>query len=633
MTAPINATPLSIDYTSRDYYALRNDLVTRMQTRLSDWIGNDPADFGLALVESFAYMGDLINYYIDRAANESFIGTATQRQSVINIANTYGYYPAGYRAAYVTITLTNSSSTELVIPKGTQFMANVIYKDTIQQVMFTTTVEATVLANSSTEITAIQAEDISTKAENYSIDLSGETLGVSSETPDQQFTLKYNHVVEGSVQVWVKNGDVFEKWSEVTHITDAGPKDAVYYLTMDSNNYVCVNFGDGVSGVIPPNNSTIRAIYNYGGGVIGNIPSGTSLDIFKLFGLDSTTETNIRRYITAITSEDAVGGEDPEETNSIRRNAPLLLTTMNRAVTLKDFANLSLGVTEVGKANAYATVPSSVTVYIAPQQNSTTVDAYPGYIGDTFDPLTSVTSTSFNNMKQSVIDYLSDKIQIGTSVTVAPPVYTPVFLSLAYTIKNGYESSKVESNIRLAVFDYYSYSNLDFAQVITPEEIEARLRRTDGVETIKVKFVNRQADATPSRSVLVGAVNEIFTFEDVNVAVSLLSSNSKLSASSGLVVKNGSTPLTLSPVFNNSFYAYNATNSGTAVTVTPTVDGAATISVSAINNGSSVLAPTAVATGVASPSITTATGLTVITVTVTAADSVNSTTYVVNVTK
>jgi hypothetical protein len=604
-----------------------------MQTRLSDWVGNDPADFGLALVESFAYMGDLINYYIDRAANESFIGTATQRQSVINIANTYGYYPSGYRASYVTITLTNSSSTDLVVPKGTQFTANVIYKDTIQQVMFTTTVEATVLGDSSTEITAIQAEDISTKSENYSTDLSGETLGVSSETPDQQFTLKYNQVVEGSVQVWVKNGDVFEKWSEVTHITDAGPKDAVYYLTMDSNNYVCVNFGDGVSGVIPPNNSVIRAIYNYGGGVIGNIPTGTALDIFKLFGLDESEETDIRRYITAVTSADAVGGEDPEETNSIRRNAPLLLTTMNRAVTLSDFANLSLGVAGVGKSNAYATIPSSVTVYVAPQQNSGTVDSYPGYVGDSFDPLTSVTSISFDTMKQNVLDFLSDKVQIGTSVTVSPPIYSPVFLSVSYTLKGGYEASKVEANIRLAVFQYYSYSSLSFAQVITPEEVEARLRRTEGVETIKVRFINRQSDESPSRSVLVGGVSEIFTFEDVNVAVSLLSSNSKLSATTGLVVKNGSTPLTLSPAFNNSFYAYNTTNPGTAVTVTPAVDGVATISVSATHNGSVVLAPTVVATGVASPSITTTTGLTVVTVTVTAADSINSTTYVVNVTK
>ena len=83
---PVSNIPVAIDYTGRDYYSLREDLIARIQDRIPEWTASDPADFGVALVEAFSYMGDMISFYIDRTANESFIQTATQRDSILNIA-------------------------------------------------------------------------------------------------------------------------------------------------------------------------------------------------------------------------------------------------------------------------------------------------------------------------------------------------------------------------------------------------------------------------------------------------------------------------------------------------------------------------------------------------------------------
>ena len=107
MTTPVNKVPVSIDYTSRDYYALRQELISRVQARVPNWLGNDPSDFGVAIIEAFAYMGDILNYYIDRAANESYIATATQRDTLLNLASMYGYSPAGYVSAATDIQLSN----------------------------------------------------------------------------------------------------------------------------------------------------------------------------------------------------------------------------------------------------------------------------------------------------------------------------------------------------------------------------------------------------------------------------------------------------------------------------------------------------------------------------------------------
>ncbi len=75
-----------IDYTSRDYAAFRQDMIDAIPTRLPEWTSRSPNDFGITLIELFAYMGDILSFYGDRIANEAFLETATLRSSVLKIA-------------------------------------------------------------------------------------------------------------------------------------------------------------------------------------------------------------------------------------------------------------------------------------------------------------------------------------------------------------------------------------------------------------------------------------------------------------------------------------------------------------------------------------------------------------------
>ena len=47
---PVSNIPLSVDYTGRDYYSLREALIARIQDRIPEWTASDPSDFGVALV-------------------------------------------------------------------------------------------------------------------------------------------------------------------------------------------------------------------------------------------------------------------------------------------------------------------------------------------------------------------------------------------------------------------------------------------------------------------------------------------------------------------------------------------------------------------------------------------------------
>lgn len=81
----------------------------------------------------------MANYYIDRIANESFLTTATQRESILAIAETYGYVPSGYKNATVDLTFFNNSGSAVTVPAETRITGEVIANDTVESVTFTTT--------------------------------------------------------------------------------------------------------------------------------------------------------------------------------------------------------------------------------------------------------------------------------------------------------------------------------------------------------------------------------------------------------------------------------------------------------------------------------------------------------------
>jgi hypothetical protein len=172
----------------------------------------------------------------------------------------------------------------------------------------------------------------------------------------------------------------------------------------------------------------------------------------------------------------------------------------------------------------------------------------------------------------------------------------------------------VESSLKLALLDAYSYNNNLFGDVVRPEQIEALLVQVPGVTSVKVIYLYRTG-STAARNVLVGASSEVFVFREANVTIAAASTVSTLSA---LTVSTG----TLSPTFSGSFFNYNlpVPNGTTAVTFAPTVTNAAA---TAYVNGTVY---TGTPISVAAP-----VGTNVVSILVYAGDSVTSQTYYVSV--
>lgn len=514
--APVSSIPVAVDYTGRDYYSLREALIARIQERVPDWTAADPADFGVALVEAFAYLGDVVSYYIDRTANEAFLQTAVQRSSLLNIAQTFGYIPAGYRQASLTLTFSNSSDGSITIPIGSVISGDIVIGDTVVPVYFTTT-EAAVIAAINGEspgtdsVTATEGRSVLLVAED--VNTYGELIGTSSGTPDMSFELGETPVVDGSIEIYIQDGDVYSKWTQVQHLIDYGPTDLVYAVFTDDNNVVSINFGDGVSGVIPTSYSEIRAKYTIGGGAIGNVSTDTITNITYVTGLSEAQVTALQGDITVTNSTVGVGGADPESNDQIRLSAPAALRSGNRAVTLKDFADIALSVSGVGKANATAAVWTSVTLYIAPSRTAIDTDTAPG-LDDNGDP-----TAEFTTIKTLVETALADKVLIGTTVTVTEPTYVDVILNFQYVKLPQYTTTEVETNLKNSLLTGFGYNGVKFQDTIYPQDIEFVLQQAPGVKTVKVTLLYEYG-AGSALTTLSGGPGEIFRFSEANLNIS-----------------------------------------------------------------------------------------------------------------
>lgn len=133
------------------------------------------------------------------------------------------------------------------------------------------------------------------------------------------------------------------RWSERPQLYGAGPSDRIYTTWIDDDATMHVRFGDGATGArLPTGRANVVATYRQGLGVAGNLAAGqlaTALD--KPTGVAGVTGPLA-----------ATGGVDPETSTAARANAPTTVRTFDRAVSLRDFADLAREYVGVHKAFA-----------------------------------------------------------------------------------------------------------------------------------------------------------------------------------------------------------------------------------------------------------------------------------------
>jgi len=270
---------------------------------------------------------------------------------------------------------------------------------------------------------------------------------------------------------------------------DSAPS-TVYVVDDDGSGNITITFGDGVSGAIPGLHQNITATYVVGGGIAGNVPTGSASRLISAPGLTENEVLAINAAMSFSNSTPASGGSDPESDDQIRYAAPQVGRTLNRAVTLADHAALALDVPGVGIANAEDIDPFNVTVYIAPYRTPGSAETYPGGVHND--------TTEMAALKTAVAEHLSDKTMLGTTLQVKEPEYADVLMDMTVIALPGFYQSEVRQNVTEALLSTFGYSYMEFNQTIHQEDIEAVMNQVEGVRLTRVSDIRHTHGADPT---------------------------------------------------------------------------------------------------------------------------------------
>ena len=110
----------TIKYTDRDFDSIKESLVSYAQRYYPDTYKDfGQAGFGALMTDYVSYIGDVLSFYMDYQANETFLDTAIEFDNIVKIAKTLGYkfsfdYAShGLVSFYATIPASLSDQTQI----------------------------------------------------------------------------------------------------------------------------------------------------------------------------------------------------------------------------------------------------------------------------------------------------------------------------------------------------------------------------------------------------------------------------------------------------------------------------------------------------------------------------------------
>jgi hypothetical protein len=279
------------------------------------------------LLDVLAYNTHYNSYYLNMIANESFLDSASLRNSVVSHSKKLGYVPRSIRAprAIINISVNSGSPTpgSLTIPRGYEFYSTQIDGISYKFVTLESYSEEKTGNNYVFNSIPIYQGEYVTYTFNNSY----------SANPKQIFTLPSADIDTSTLVVSVKQSSVntssaiYDKSSDVLSVQSDSE---VYFIQEGRDGRYDIYFGDNVIGKKIPDGGVVIAQYIITKGEDAN-KSNTFVATTPISGLSSIT-------VNPVTS--AAGGRIRETPDEIKFAAPLNLLSQNRAVTKNDYIRL-----------------------------------------------------------------------------------------------------------------------------------------------------------------------------------------------------------------------------------------------------------------------------------------------------
>ena len=292
-----------------------------------------------SILDVLAYNTYITSYNANMITNEVFIDTATLRENVVSLARNIGYVPRPRQAARATVSffvntsgITPSPAT-LTLKKGPVAASSAAFGG--QSFVFSILSDITVpVFNGIAEFNEVEVFEGTLLTQTYTY---------SSRIPNQKFILPNAGVDTDLITVSVRPNEASTtetKYSVQNSLFDIKSDSKVYYLQEIEDERYQIFFGDGIFGKALEDGNFITANY-----IISAGDSANGLSSFNFAGriqyTRSSSTYNISSGISLMTTGlSASGGESIESVESVRKFAPRIYSSQNRAVTSNDYESL-----------------------------------------------------------------------------------------------------------------------------------------------------------------------------------------------------------------------------------------------------------------------------------------------------
>lgn len=465
-------------YTKRDYEGSRREGLSQIPILSGGvWTDLNATDPGIIILDYAHALADMIQYYQDHQALETFISTAKERANIFRLAKQLSYQIRSAKGAtcevvFSSVLLYNYT---IRIPKHTRV-------STIDGIIYLTTEDAYLLPGSNTVTVKCTQGQL--------LERTYQGTGISRFSNVVNPTNQSVHIMVQNIDVdsIVITDNVGRVWKPVEYIVFATEIDRAYQVDLNPDDTVTILFGDGERGIVPKSTDTLTISYIVTDADQGRV-SANSLIVLQDQILDDQG-----RYIDLHVTNPlaSAGGSTTQTSQEIKSLAPGAIKAQDRAVTLNDFENLAKMVDGVADAKAYDinTKPDlclhhEVKVLITPQS-----------IQDSPELL-----------KEKVYSHLSSRMIPPTNLQILTPAFEYVDIELTVKKLDIITEGRLTYDIQQAIETYFSNRAGAIGEYFYPSDLLALISNINGVRYITSMTPNTTISTSDLSVLRLGNVN------------------------------------------------------------------------------------------------------------------------------
>jgi len=308
-----------------DFEGIKTNLVTFLQSQSNikdyDYTGSNIS----TVLDVLAYNTYLNNFYLNMVANEMFLDTAQERDSIISHIKELNYTPRSFHSSKAVINLQvypTERQSLITVPKYTPFTTSIAGVSKTFTTENALVIKPSVDGLNNTQYVASNVDIFEGKVveEVFAVTSANSFIATISnkEVDTRHLVVKIRESSSStSNSVWTRADTLFGLSSTSNS----------YFIEPTQGSKFNITFGDGVFGKKPVQGNLVEISYRSGTGKLG--------DNGKVFVNSGSIDGHSNVAVSTVTN--SIGGQEIESMNDIKFNAPRAFQVQERAVTANDY--------------------------------------------------------------------------------------------------------------------------------------------------------------------------------------------------------------------------------------------------------------------------------------------------------